>query len=135
MEVFAQSFCKRLSQILKLITKILHVCGFSFNVLVFSIKNCRADVCKVKGWELLLAKVRRKRLMLRCQTPASPFHEPMMSLLLYTFYVPLVDNNPNSTESKRPVCLQRGKLFLQHSTINTVYGNFNQTRIYIVCVQ
>lgn len=63
-------------------------------------------------------------------------HKPMMSLLLYmyTFYVSLVDNSPNSTERKRPVCHEIGKLFFIALNHYTVYENFNQTQIYIVCV-
>lgn len=60
----------------------------------------------------------------------------MMSLLLYmyTFYVPLVDNSPNSTERKGQFVLRRVKLFFIALNHYTVYENFNQTQIYIVGV-
>lgn len=60
----------------------------------------------------------------------------MMSLLLYmyTFYVPLVDNSPNSTERKGQFVLRTVKLFFIALNHYTVYENFNQTQIYIVCV-
>ena len=60
----------------------------------------------------------------------------MMSLLLYmyTFYVPLVDNSPNSTERKGQFVLKRTNYFFIALNHYTVYENFNQTQIYIVCV-
>lgn len=59
----------------------------------------------------------------------------MMSLLLYmyTFYVPLVDNSPNSTERKGQFVLSGQTIFIALNHY-TVYENFNQTQIYIVCV-
>ena len=94
-----------LSQIPKLVTKILHVCGFSFNMLVFHFQNCSADVCQISGWNLRLALLR-----------IAPKDWPMMSLLsctpVYTVYVPLVDNDPNSTESKGQFVPKKDKLFL-----------------------
>ena len=79
-----------LSQIPKLVTKILHVCGFSFNMLVFHFQKCSADVCEISGWNLRLALLR----IAPKDWPGavSQLHKPMMSLLsctsVYTVYVP-----------------------------------------------
>lgn len=62
-------------------------------------------------------------------------HKPMMCPLLcmYTFYVPSVDNSPNSTERKGQFALSGQTIFLTHSTIKLYMKTLTKLK-FTLCV-